>query len=232
MLILKKLLYKVVDAVSKTLTLYVTSGTADFNDYKTEGKYYFSSGATLTNCPSGTNGWLIVLPASTGGVKQIWNRHGSYTAGSVGGTYRDTFIRIYGSGAWSEWERVVTESYLGTVSNVNTSAAVSLVNATDTDVMNSGSLSAGTYIIKAYAGFASNSTGMRRIFLSTSAGGSVVNRHARITTNAVDGDATRIQVTYLCTISSATTFYLRAYQDSGGSLNVNEAGFQILKIHA
>ena len=118
------------------------------------------------------------------------------------------------------------------VSSVNSSAAVSLTNATDTDLINTGSLAAGTYIIKATASFANNATGRRALFLSTSSGGSAVNRYARVVAPPASGDATRMQLTYLCTISSATTFYLRGYQNSGAALDVSECGFQILKIHA
>ena len=93
--------------LDKAIIQYV-SGAADLNNYRTEGKYFFSGGNNmLTNAPNGAiNGWLEVFvdqysPAR--GVKQIWHRYGSNPT-----TFMDEYIRLYASGAWGSWERIAT----------------------------------------------------------------------------------------------------------------------------
>ena len=90
----------------------ITSGPANLNDYKTPGLYYFSGGVTLTNAPnSATNGWLEVLLASNGAVKQLWHRHGSNPT-----TYMDEYVRLYASSAWGSWGLPSARFYYGTYS--------------------------------------------------------------------------------------------------------------------
>lgn len=88
---------------------YITSGSRNLNDYKTEGIWYFSTGATLTNAPNNAvNGWLEVFTDTVSGglsVKQIWHRHGSNPS-----TFKDEYIRLYGSSTWGSWEKMATES--------------------------------------------------------------------------------------------------------------------------
>ena len=109
-------------------------------------------------------------------------------------------------------------------------SATSVANNTDVTLCNSGSLSAGTYILKGRAQFATNATGYRQLFFATSSTGSNINRYARVIYAAASGTYTEIELTYLATISAATTFYLRAHHTAGSSLSVT-GGIQILKIH-
>ncbi len=88
----------------------ITSGSANMNDYKVPGLYYFSSGATLTNTPGGAvNGWLEVLLATNGTIKQLWHRHGSNPT-----TYMDEYVRLYASSAWGDWGLPSARFYYGT----------------------------------------------------------------------------------------------------------------------
>lgn len=298
-----------------------TSGSADMNDYRTEGTYYFSSGVTLSNVPNGAvNGWLQVLPANGSRCKQFWYRFGSN--GGTPPTYTDFYERLYTGAEWLAWERIVTEelltnrlgSYVPTSRTVNghalssnvtvtssdvglplgsnvdgvghyitssgypyiryrdtddkgyqlvvnasgiryqtqasssaswvtvwgleandangkTASTVSAANATDTTLCNSGSLAAGTYVLIGTASFASSATGRRALFLSTSSTGGVINRWARTTVPPTSGGVTQVQVVMLANFTSATTVYLRAYQNSGGALNITDAGIQFIKLH-
>lgn len=87
--------------------IFMTSGTADMNDYKTAGIYYFS-GSTLSNVPNGaTSGWLVVLVNHTGtSIKQIWNRLGTNPT-----SFLDTYVRLYTSGAWGAWAALNSRYY-------------------------------------------------------------------------------------------------------------------------
>jgi hypothetical protein len=108
-------------------------------------------------------------------------------------------------------------------------SATSVPTAKDTTLCNTGSLEAGYhYVILAEASFPSNSTGRRVIFLASSNTGSSIDRFCKRTQPAVSGDVTQIQLVYLCHPSSATTYYLRAYQNSGSSQNVT-GGIRVFK---
>lgn len=106
---------------------------------------------------------------------------------------------------------------MGTV-QVKNGNSTNVATATDTTLCNSGSLSAGTYIIKARVQFAASSSGRRVIFLSTSSTGSFVDRYTRLIVAPSPSSYTEVELTYLTTITSATTYYLRAYQNSGSTL--------------
>lgn len=162
---------------------------------------------------------------------------GAYLGGSrdVNGSQVDNKIRflIDGSG-----NRSITVSDSGvwrdalginnTVKEV-TPSAVNVSSATDTTLCNSGSLSAGTYIIMFRASFASNSSGRRAIFLATSNSGSTYEG-ANVTTAPANGAATQLEGVKIVTLTSATTFYLRAYHNAGSSLSTT-GRMEILKIH-
>lgn len=91
-----------------------TSGSADLNNYRTEGTYFFSSGVTLSNTPNGAvNGWLQVLPTNGGACRQIWHRLGS-NGGTIP-TYTDMYVRTYSGSAWLDWVRIVTDAYLSAI---------------------------------------------------------------------------------------------------------------------
>ena len=132
-------------------------------------------------------------------------------------------ITVSDSGAWRD--------ALGINNAVKevTPSAVNVSSATDTTLCNSGSLSAGTYIIMFRASFASNNSGRRAIFLATSNSGSTYNG-ANVTTAPANGSATQIEGVKIVTLTSATTFYLRAYQNAGSSLSTT-GRMEILKIH-
>lgn len=84
-------------------TTWITSGTANLNDYTTPGIYYFSASVTLSNVPnSADHGWLVVFANQTGSaVRQIWHR-----AGSNATAYKDIFVREYSSSTWRSWTQV------------------------------------------------------------------------------------------------------------------------------
>lgn len=83
----------------------LVSGERDLNNYTIAGMYYFSTGVTLSNAPSGsTDGWLTVLVSSTGAVKQIWHRQGSNPT-----TFKDFYMRLCGTDSvWGSWVPIMT----------------------------------------------------------------------------------------------------------------------------
>ena len=87
-------------------TIMVTETGTDLNDYKEEGIYCFpNSSYTPANIPIGVNGWLIVLPSTSGttATKQIWYRFGSVNSNSY-----QTFERLFYNGTWGDWTQYMT----------------------------------------------------------------------------------------------------------------------------
>lgn len=117
--------------------------------------------------------------------------------------------------------------------SVKTASSVSVASASDwangTTLTNSGSLAAGTYVVRGYADFATNATGRRYICISTSNTGSAYNLMIDVR-NPVSGVVTRANVFGIITLTAATTLYLRAIQNSGSALSCN-GRLEVLKIH-
>lgn len=137
MLDVKKLFTKILEAIKPLRWEIITSGTANMNDYKTEGRYYFSQGVTLSNTPNGAvNGWLQVLPSNGTIVKQIWYRHGS--ANGSPPTYTDFYERVYSGSSWFAWERITTASelagYVPTSRTVNGHALTGNISVVPSDL--------------------------------------------------------------------------------------------------
>lgn len=80
------------------------SGTS-LDDYTAPGTYYFDNTNTPVDVP-GTmvNGWLVVLTDRAYTCKQLLLRQGSQT------TQADVYLRVFTSGAWTSWRRLVTEN--------------------------------------------------------------------------------------------------------------------------
>ena len=118
-----------------------------------------------------------------------------------------------------------------TINTVN-GGSVSSPTATDTTLCNTGSLAAGHYyLIIASCHFrAVNTTGRRAFFLATSNTGSYQDRFCVKWIPPTPGADTFEQLTYACYLSAATTFYLRAYQNSGSAMNV-QGGLRVLRLH-
>jgi hypothetical protein len=109
-------------------------------------------------------------------------------------------------------------------------SATSVQTAKDTTLCNTGSLPAGQYIIVAEASFAANTSGRRVIFLTNSSTGENLNRFTILQQAPSPSSTTILSLTYLARLSSATTFYLRAYQNSGSTLSVT-GGIDYIRLH-
>lgn len=134
-----------------------------------------------------------------------------------------------GTVGWVAKADVPSSIGMGTVSTHNGSST-NVSTATDTTLCNSGSLSAGTYILKAVVQFAASSSGRRVIFLTTSSTGANIDRYTITQSAAAPSGATYVELVHLITITSATTYYLRAYQNSGSTLSCS-GGIEYVKLH-
>lgn len=81
----------------------LTTGS-DLNNYKQSGVWYFNSSHTPINLPAGcVNGWLVVLRADSGAIKQIWLRYGSLNSNDY-----NTYVRTGNGTTWSAWRKFIS----------------------------------------------------------------------------------------------------------------------------
>lgn len=110
-------------------------------------------------------------------------------------------------------------------------SSINVASGSYTTLTNTGSLAAGQYLFCVDASFASNSNGYREAIITNSnTGTSAVDRYSAITQPPSVGKATNFQFAVLMNISSATTFYLRVYQNSGSTLSVG-GGIRTIRLH-
>ena len=85
--------------------VYVKQTAQDLNNYLNTGVWYFNSNYTPANLPTGSvNGWLVVLRADNGAIKQLWLRYGR-----LGVNDFNTYVRTGNGTEWSAWRRIMSE---------------------------------------------------------------------------------------------------------------------------
>lgn len=220
--------YVNIDGDKMTDNLQIESPSIDIS--QTPSSDIYQNGLELVDANGNMIGQFQSVSRSDGKIG-VW-----YGASrDVGGSQVDNKVRMAVDGSGNR-SIAVSDSgpwrdALGINNTVKevTPSSVSVSSATDTTLCNSGSLSAGTYIIMFRASFASNSSGRRAIFLATSNSGSTYEG-ANVTTAPANGAATQLEGVKIVTLTSATTFYLRAYHNAGSSLSTT-GRMEILKIH-
>lgn len=114
------------------------------------------------------------------------------------------------------------------LSTYSTSSSISVPNNTNTNLITI-TLTPGYYIINGTSLFTTNGTGNREIHLSKTSAGSVVDRYCRGNAVAVSGAGTIVNFTYVENITTTTTYYLVALQNSGSTLTV-DGGLRVIKL--
>ena len=114
------------------------------------------------------------------------------------------------------------------LSTYSTSSSISVPNNTNTNLITI-TLTPGYYIIKGTSLFTTNGTGNREIHLSKTSAGIVVDRYCRGNAVAVSGAGTVVNFTYVEKVTTTTTYYLVALQNSGSTLTV-DGGLRVIKL--
>lgn len=124
------------------------------------------------------------------------------------------------SGTWSssKWEAVTAMDSFNTDYSQNT-ADVSVSSGSWQVVYSTAQYPIGTYLVEYGGGFASNATGYRAVGINTDNSSFSANRWTP-TAAAVNGQQTRMTVFRIYNITSASNFYVWAYQNSGSSLTL------------
>lgn len=95
--------------------------------------------------------------------------------------------------------------------------SVNVTDGNDATLVNTGTLVPGTYIIKGKVQFAHNSSGRRAAYFSTTSTGGTAN-NAIVTAAPSPSYRTDLEVVMMVTLTANTTYYLRAFQNSGATL--------------
>lgn len=218
---------------------------AKWKELKTGLAWYGTSGQ-LNGQPT-QYGFLLNMTspgASISDVHQIWaaQNHGSlfHRGGNSSGWGSNTWKTILDS---SNYTNFVTPANIGaaasshthtlsqitdgtTLENLGkgqeggTTSNKTLASQTWVNIANSGTLTAGTYILFASVTFnTTNSSGRREIVISTaSASGTAVNRYAQVRHAPCADGYTNLSVATWVKPTANTTYYINAYQTSGASL--------------
>ena len=112
-------------------------------------------------------------------------------------------------------------STAGAVTNA-TSTTVSLTNSSSTsDWKNVATVivAPGSWVDTVTVSFASNSTGIRRICLSTTSTGGQPGHNVLQSAAAIPDVYTTLQFTFFLQATTQTTYYINAVQTSGSTLN-------------
>lgn len=104
--------------------------------------------------------------------------------------------------------------FIGDVRTAENSSAVSIASSTGTAVT-SLTLTKGVWVIIGKCRFPANTTGIRRLNISTTSGAASI----QVSANATTSSSTDIQVVRILNLTSNATYYLNAWQDSGGALS-------------
>lgn len=194
---------------TKTRAIVNDGGVYIYDSSGTQRLRAYMDGVKLSNS-SGNE--VAVLSVTTGGIGNLSLKDGTNTRANL----NDGALYFYNSSG-DEIGRVVnkhgtvtTES--GSATNVNTATWTTIGTISNIP-------SSGTKIFNICAAFATNTTGYRQIALmTTSSATSSMDNNATIWSNGMSGVNTRLQFTYAYK-GTATTLYIRAYQNSGSQLS-------------
>lgn len=214
---------------------------ADLNDYFHNGHWYAIPNRSYTNLPvNGATGLLEIIEKeyNTGVARlQRFSRVANNQVVSI-------WERCFAGNAWRNWKEIeLTENVPTKISDltndsINQNYEESAISTTKSMASStsyaevahtSSALSAGTYLIVALGYFPSNSTGRRAIRVSTTASGSGINYFLTKSSPAINGAVTYVEAVGMVALSTSTTLYLQAYQNSGGDMSV-QGRLQYIKL--
>ncbi len=184
------------------------SGEGTFNKNVTIQKPSGETGVSVERTDTGAK---VALEIGTGGAN-----HGVYSwTGTKWIIYNDANGKTYIPttpivGGHSTPIGSVLTADLASASTIASGTALSIASI---------SLPPGTWVLTGRVRFSANANGFRQANINATNGSSAAN----IRVAPVSGSVTQLSLTKIVTVSSTTTYYLNAYQNSGSSLSL-EAG--------
>lgn len=190
--------------------LKLDGGGKDITISNTSVSYASSSSTSIP-----TSGWSTTIPTVAGG-NYLWTRTVvTYSDGTITTAY-----------TYSKQGKDGTNGTTPTFNRVYRTLDAKSVPSGSATILGSVTLQPGVYVIAYYATFAANATGTRYIsfYINTDKA-----RDSTVTGMAVNSGATILNGSKLISISSATTFNLYAWQNSGSANNVS-GGWSYIKL--
>ena len=110
----------------------------------------------------------------------------------------------------------------------NSASSVSVGNGSSVN-LTSVSLTKGKWVVAGWASFPSNTTGIRRVAVTSTSANSLTG-FIQSTPPCTGSIATHVNVAGVFTFTGTSTVYLVGYQNSGGALTVAKAEIYAVKI--
>lgn len=137
------------------------------------------------------------------------------------------------------WDKIATSAFVKAFWNDNTGSRVAqdIANKTIASGVNvnlaSFTLTKGVWLVEYTANFRPNGTGSRALFLATTSTGNQLNNFNCARDQGISNAVTNCRVFTMldCTANSAT-YYVNAYQDSGGNLTLSDISYAYMKVRA
>ena len=120
---------------------------------------------------------------------------------------------------------------IGTTKSAELTQATSIANDISKSVL-SLQLDAGTWLLIGSIVYATSGTGGRGAWIGTENVSAAVTwpAHDCVCVPGSTTNTARLEVTHVVSPSAATTYYLNAYQKSGGNFNVNSAKLTAVRL--
>lgn len=167
------------------------------------------------------------LPIANGGTGQTTVASARNALG-LGNTSGAVPVANGGTGATNASSARTNLGFSMSVTNKYDYSDVSLANNTDTE-LGTFSLTAGTYILRISASFASNNAGYRQLHLYNKTDSAEMGYIWDTMIKATDGGRTTFGITNIIQISSTKTYAIKGKQNSGSTIAVSPR-YQYLKI--
>lgn len=186
----------------------------------TEISFCFGGGSTLTSFTSNN-----VTDAYLHYASSVWTLYIGKTSSSDSVEILDFHNPWSNSDIYVEWQddsiSTLPTGYVEATGIVRATPSATSIASGGWKTVAQITLTPGTWLINCRVQFPSNTTGRRAIALASSADtGTDIGYLARDVQAPANGEGTITQITDLRTVTTTTTYYLNAYQNSGSAQSV------------
>lgn len=180
-----------------------------FGIYDNQEKTRFVEHYGAADTDGTIRGYILARNIKTDGT-EVYNQLGC-------GVKKDGTLTYYMTSP-SAFRQAISVDGIGETTDNNAPGAQSCLNGQWKSLATIASLPAGKYLLIGTMNMDGNSTGNRYLVISTGIDGNPISTHAYVASKN-DNGKTALQLVVPINISSATTYHLNTFQNSGGSLN-------------
>lgn len=117
------------------------------------------------------------------------------------------------------WRAGIQAAPNPTIETIASNVSKSIANSSNTN-HSKVTFTPGVWLLTVRGSYASSSVGRRAIFLSTSTNGGALSSRYNTNQQATNGATTVLGWTAVISVTSASTYYINGYQNSGSALNL------------